>query len=142
MARLPQLTEEFGRDRAGLQLHEAAEDFYDRNEPVTADAFEIAAFWLALSMASLAGLRFLIVALRRRRRFRSRASARESLLDLCRKESDSASLLESLAEAERKWLEGVLQAEDVRVITDVLLARAGLRALDRENGDAGPRIES
>lgn len=46
-SRLPELNEEKGRDVFDLPLHKAADRFYRRNDPVTADKYEIGAAFLA-----------------------------------------------------------------------------------------------
>jgi TRAP transporter TAXI family solute receptor len=47
LSRLPELSEEKGQDVFDLPLHPAAERFYRRNEPVTADKYEIGSAFLA-----------------------------------------------------------------------------------------------
>jgi len=57
-ARLPRLSEETARPGSEAYLHPAAEAYYRRNDPVTADQFEIAAFWLAAAIAILGLIRY------------------------------------------------------------------------------------
>lgn len=47
LSRLPELSEEKGQDVFDLPLHPAAERFYRRNDPVTADKYEIGSAFLA-----------------------------------------------------------------------------------------------
>lgn len=57
---LPELTEETGRHEADLPLHQAAVEYYSRNDPLTSDEFEIAAFFLAAIVALVSVIRALL----------------------------------------------------------------------------------
>ena len=54
---LPHLTEESGSSGPDLMLHPAAEAYYQRNDPLTSDQFEIAAFFLAALIALISAVR-------------------------------------------------------------------------------------
>ena len=58
-ARLPGLSENAGRVGIEMTLHQAAEAYYTRKDPITSDQFEIAAFFLAALIAAASLIRFL-----------------------------------------------------------------------------------
>lgn len=65
-ARLLNLTEVAGRSGVALSLHPAAEAYYSRNDPITSDQFEIAAFFLAALVALVGAIRLFLLWYRRR----------------------------------------------------------------------------
>jgi TRAP transporter TAXI family solute receptor len=123
-SRLPDLSEEKGRKVFDLPLHPAAARFYHRNDPVTADKYEIGSAFLAslLFIASLVGYfinRYKARQLKLRRKniipyfeellgYSNKMAAVEDIEQL-------KNLLEQMMamqrRAEKEWLEGKLDTE-------------------------------
>jgi TRAP transporter TAXI family solute receptor len=123
-SRLPDLNEEKGRKVFDLPLHPAAARFYHRNDPVTADKYEIGSAFLAslLFIASLVGYfinRYRARQLKLRRNniipyfeellgYSNKMAAEEDIEQL-------KNLLEQMMamqrRAEKEWLEGKLDTE-------------------------------
>ncbi len=137
-----ELVETHGRKIFDLPLHSAAHRFYSRHDPVTADRFEIASFFIA-SLVFAGGLANHLV-----RRFKARRTAEqrkqivpyfEELLRFSRKlarEEDIETLRESLADmmstqrrAEKEWLAGKLDTEHM----ENLYAIYGIRTANAFN---------
>jgi uncharacterized protein len=123
-SRLPELNEQKGRVVFDLPLHAAADRFYRRNDPVTADKYEIGSAFLAslLFIASIVGF------FNNRRRARSLNRKKkniipyfEELLNYSQRMAvieNSGQLKELLDQmmamqrkAEKQWLEGDLDTE-------------------------------
>lgn len=125
LAGIPRVTEEAGLRLADPPIHEAAIDFYRRDEPVSSDEFEIAAFFLALAISAIGLYRYIAdrrhaaLVERRRKRIRPYFEA----LVACDEELHDAEGEEAIAildrmrrlhrEAEQRWLSGELDTEDM-----------------------------
>jgi|GEM_PF-2508173 len=122
---IARLSEEWGRQTSDYTLHPAARDFFDRDEPVSSDQFEIAAFFLAALLAVGGGLRILFLQWRRQLAADQReriGAIMERLVELdgqlrdadpqgVRTILDQMSVLEN--EAEELWLKGRVNTEDL-----------------------------
>ena len=125
-ARMIELNESNGRRIFDIPIHEAARRFYGRKDPVTADMFEIASFFIA-ALVFLGSLGNFLVNRRRalliERQRKLIIPYFEGLLDLSKhiaRSDDIGSLREDLnsmmeiqRKAEKEWLEGKLDTEHV-----------------------------
>jgi hypothetical protein len=135
--RLPKLTEAFGRGVVDLPLHEAADAYYKRNDPVSADRFEVWSFYLAGTIALVSGVHFLLGYIDRRRTNRKRKIIQpyfERMLEFgeaVEKATDIDSLIDLLHEmmsaqrdAEKSWLRGKLDTEHMENLYSVYNIRS------------------
>lgn len=131
-AHLPDLTETWGQDLNEFPMHAAAEAYYTRNEPVSADRFEIASFFLAGLVGVVSAISYLshrrqrVVVGRRRHAI---IPYFEKMLEL-RQEGEAVEHPEKLMEiahemmatqrkAERAWLRGKLDTEHMENLYSV-----------------------
>jgi hypothetical protein len=125
-ARLPAFNEHSARQVADLPLHNAAEKFYARNDPITSDSFEIASFFLAGIVCLASTIHFFVGRRERMRALRRRTEIEpyfEHLIDIGERAADTTEIEELIAivyelthalrEGERKWLSGKLGTEDM-----------------------------
>lgn len=123
-SRLPELSEEKGRHVFDLPLHKAADRFYRRNDPVTADKYEIGAAFLAAlvflaSVISFFANRSKLKQLERKKRniipyFEGLLTYSQNLAET-KEISEMKAVLEQMMEmqrtAEKEWLSGNLDTE-------------------------------
>jgi TRAP transporter TAXI family solute receptor len=135
--RLSNLTESFGRQIVDLPLHDAAQKYYKRNDPVSADRFEVWSFYLAGTIALVSGVHFLLGYIDRRRTNRKRKVIRphfERMLEFgeaVEKATDIDGLINLLHEmmsaqrdAEKSWLKGKLDTEHMENLYSVYNIRS------------------
>lgn len=135
-ARLTGLTEADAQTQLHLPLHAGAEEFYSRRNPVSSDRFEILSFFLAgiVCLASvihfLNNRRRLGLQLERRKAIRPYFEAMMDFGDEVEAAGNPANLTRLVHKimatqrgAEREWLEGVFDTEDM----ENLYAVYGLR---------------
>ena len=135
-ARLTGLTEARAREELHLPLHAGAEEFYNRRNPVSSDRFEILSFFLAGIVCLASVLHFL----NNRRRAHAQAERRRAIRPYFEAMMDFGDEVEAAGNpanltrlvhklmatqrgAEREWLEGVFDTEDM----ENLYAVYGLR---------------
>lgn len=125
-ARLSYLSEESGRYVLDLPLHDAADDFYRRNDPITSDNFEIASFFLAGIITLVSIVHYFIGWTRRKRTSRRRRAITphfQRMVDIS-EEVESTNSVEGLValikqmmatqrDTEELWLQGRLDTEHV-----------------------------
>lgn len=126
MARLTDLDEEGAQDALHLPLHSAAEAFYKRRDPISSDRFEILSFFLAGIVCVASVVHFLVG----RHRISAQAHRREAIRPYFEAMLDYGDAVEAAASphrltclihkimatqrgAERKWLEGDFDTEDM-----------------------------
>ncbi len=138
VAGLSGLSEAQGRHVVDLPLHAAAEAYYRRHAPITSDMFEIASFFLAAVVCVASAVHFLVGRHRKHKseRLRQRITPYfENMLSLCESAtsaSDESALLAALEsmkamqrKAEREWLDGALDTEDMENLYLVYGIRTG-----------------
>lgn len=144
-ARLLSLTEQGGREAFDVPLHKDAEAFYRRDDPVSSDRFEIAAFFLGLLIALIGFVRYVAdqrlryLASRRRQRIRPffehmvRFAERLEQADADEVAAVHHEMMQRQREAEVLWLNGQLETEDMENLYAVYNARAldGMQRLAR-----------
>lgn len=136
VARLSELTETTAQSDLHLPLHAGAEEFYNRRNPVSGDKLEMLSFILAgvVCLASvyhfLSNRRRLVLQLERRRAIRPYFEAMMDFGDEVEASGNPANLtrlvhkmMATQRSAEREWLEGVFDTEDM----ENLYAVYGLR---------------
>jgi len=136
-ARLSMLTEKFGSEIMDVPLHDAADSFYTRNEPISGDRFEIASFFLAGTIALVSVIHFMLGFISKRRLNRKRKTIRpyfEAMLEFgeaVENASDIESLVDLLHEmmrtqrdAEKSWLKGKLDTEHMENLYSVYNIRS------------------
>ena len=118
-------TEVWGQQVLDIPLHPDAVSYYSRNEPVSADQFEIGAFFLGVILAILGGMRYIFLWMRSRVSKRHRAQIRgylESMAALDAQLRDAEpeeypTILNRMTvlehEAEQHWLAGDISTEDM-----------------------------
>ena len=125
LARLPRLTEELARSEADLDLHPGAASYYERNDPITADQFEIAGVILAVVLAMLGALRILYEWWKGRQQEIERQEVRDLLRTLQEGTiSSQHNLLAVLHDAHQHWANGQIGDEDLRLVLDMVLAQS------------------
>ena len=137
--------EDWGKQVLEIPLHPAAVSYYSRDEPVSADQFEIGAFFLGLMLAVLAGVRYIFMWMRRRVSKRHREQIRgyiesmavlDAQLSTAEPEEYPAILNRMMAlefEAEQHWLAGEISTEDMENFyerTGAKVRNAYIRLLD------------
>lgn len=135
-ARLTGLTETSAREELHLPLHAGAEEFYNRRNPISGDRFEIMSFFLAGIVCLASVFHFL----NNRRRAHGQAERRKAIRPYFEAMMDFGDEVESAGNptnltrlvhkmmatqrsAEREWLEGSFDTEDM----ENLYAVYGLR---------------
>ena len=124
LARLPRLREEVAQKETDLALHPGAANYYRRNEPITADQFEIAGVFLAAMLAALGALRALYHWWNARRENAERQVVRgilHTLQDGIVSSQDNREAL--LRDAQKHWTAGLIGDEDLRLILEMLVAQ-------------------
>lgn len=126
MARLTALDEEGAQDALHLPLHPAAEAFYNRRDPISSDRFEILSFFLAGIVCIASSIHFVAGRLRvsaqanRRKAIRPYFEAMMDYGDAVENATNPGKLaclvhkvMATQRGAERKWLEGEFDTEDM-----------------------------
>ena len=126
MARLTGLDENGAQSALHLPLHKAAEAFYNRRDPISSDLFEILSFFLAGIVCLASVIHFMVG----RHRVQAQVQRREAIRPYFEAMMDYGDAVESAGSpskltclihkimatqrgAERKWLEGVFDTEDM-----------------------------
>ncbi len=137
--------EDWGKQVLEIPLHPAAVSYYSRNEPVSADQFEIGAFFLGVMLAVLGGVRYIFMWMRRRVSKRHREQIRgyiesmavlDAQLSTAEPEEYPAILNRMMVlehEAEQHWLAGEISTEDMENFyerTGAKVRNAYIRLLD------------
>lgn len=125
-ARLVGLDEELARTALHLPPHPAAEAFYNRNDPISADRFEILSFFLAGLVCLASVVHFLLGRRRGQHQARKRRAIRpyfEAMMDYGDEIEGSGNpahltrlihqVMATQRGAEREWLEGRFDTEDM-----------------------------
>lgn len=136
-ARLSYLSEDSGRHVADLALHDAADDFYRRNDPITSDNFEIASFFLAGLITLVSMFHYFVGWAQRKRSNRRRRAITphfERMVEIgeeieCTETIDGlAALIEQLMAVQRQvehlWLRGQLDTEHVENLYSIYSTRS------------------
>jgi TRAP transporter TAXI family solute receptor len=136
-ARLGRLTEERSRQVREIALHEAAERFYARNDPVSSDKFEIASFFLAGMVGVFSLTHYVLnhrVLYQTRKRRRTIIPYFETMLEFGQAVSETndpdvlAELVDDLMavqrDAEKAWLAGDLETEHMENLYAVFNIRS------------------
>lgn len=137
VANAPHLTEAYGRQPGELPFHDTAERYYGRNDPLTADSFEIASFFIAMFLFGASGYQYLSTRKRKQvsesRRlaiipyFESMVTfgnAVENSNDTEQLTAILHNMMASQRRAEEEWLKGHLDTEHMENLYSVYSTRS------------------
>lgn len=149
-------SEDWGRQVHEFSLHPVAEKFYRRGDPVSADQFEIGAFFLASFLAILTGLRYTIMWWRDRKSRIRRAKVRSFIDAMVRIDAhlsqtepqDMPEMLKQMTnierEVEQEWLAGNINSQDMENFyerTGAKIRNVYVRMMDDRIRELNTRLE-
>lgn len=150
-SRLIGLTESSGRQIVDLPLHKTADDFYARNDPITADAFEIGSFFIAGLFMLISSIFWFTNFFRRRTIERKRKAivphfeqmmsfgeSVEKTKDINKLITLIEEMMSSQRNAEKRWLEGKLDTEHMEnlyLVYDIRSRNAFTKILKIQNAE-------
>jgi TRAP transporter TAXI family solute receptor len=144
-ARMPRLKESTARAEADLDLHPGAAAYYARNDPLTADQFEIVGVGLAALLAIIGAIRFGFQWWKARQHAVDREAIGDVLLALQRlagsgdaSTAAGKSPISLLNEALERWMQGRIDDEELRLVLDAIM----VYSLDVRPGQESPPATS
>ena len=136
VASMPHLDEEYGRSVDELPLHAAAQRFYSRNDPVTADSFEIASFFIAVFLFGASAYQYMLSRKHKRIAEKRRlaiipyfesmvtfGNAVENSNDIDQLTDILHNMMAAQRRAESQWLDGHLDTEHMENLYSVYSTR-------------------